>query len=365
MYPTYEQRAKIREWFGTYRFVYNKAIADIKKGTTNKFVLKNKHVTAKNNDTLHDWELLTPKAIRQQAVYDAAKAFTTCLSQLKIGLIHGFDLKFKKRKQKKTSIGIENCSSLRFEHINNKPSLQLYPEFMQSTIKIGKRQAKEVQNMSINQDCRLSFDGYSLWLCIPVPIEKREYKCRDNDAIIALDPGTRTFQTGFDARGCVVECHRNDELLKKLKERMSVLQSLRAKRQIKGKDRKKYMKKLNDCIDDFHWQTVKSLTSTYGHVLLPHFESQEMKQQRLSRGLNRDLDIFKHYKFKRKLYFKARLSNTRVYDVNESYTTKTCTNCGVLNNTVGSKTVFDCDSCGLRIDRDTNGSRNIFLKHVS
>lgn len=89
-----------------------------------------------------------------------------------------------------------------------------------------------------------------------------------------------------------------------------------------------------------------------------------MKKQRLSRGLNRDLDIFKHYKFKTKLYFKAHWSGTCVYDVNESYTTKTCTNCGMLNTTVGSKPIFDCGSCGLKIERDTNGSRNIFLKHV-
>ena len=44
-----------------------------------------------------------------------------------------------------------------------------------------------------------------------------------------------------------------------------------------------------------------------------------------------------------------------------SYTTRTCTNCGYLNKVGACKTI-DCKGCDLKIDRDFNGARNIYLK---
>ena len=47
----------------------------------------------------------------------------------------------------------------------------------------------------------------------------------------------------------------------------------------------------------------------------------------------------------------------------EEYTSKTCDRCGILNN-VGSRDVFSCSSCGLIVDRDVNGARNIVIKRL-
>ena len=35
------------------------------------------------------------------------------------------------------------------------------------------------------------------------------------------------------------------------------------------------------------------------------------------------------------------------------------------NDQLGGKKVFECDKCGIRIDRDINGARNIFLRQLS
>ena len=43
-----------------------------------------------------------------------------------------------------------------------------------------------------------------------------------------------------------------------------------------------------------------------------------------------------HYKFKERIKYKAKLNNCVVIDCCESYTSKTCTKCGTLNN-IGSK----------------------------
>jgi putative transposase len=351
----------LKQWFGTYRYVYNKSISSIKKGHVNKFQLRNQHVTSKNNTSIKQWELSTPKAVRQQAVYDACKAFTTCISQLKSGLITKFDLRYKTKKKKRTSIGIENSPSLKLlKGKDNKMYLNLFPQFIPK-IRIGKRQKKELQSFDINTDCRLCFDGCDLWLCAPTTISNGEPTHRNEDNIIALDPGVRTFQTGYDPNGKTLHFHRNDDYLKHLKERIALMQSLRSKG--KKVDSRKYRKRLDNAISDFHWKTIKTLTDNYKKVLLPHFESQEMRMKSNNRHMNRELDTLCHYKFKQRLYFKASLTKTKVYDVDESYTTMTCTNCGVLNY-VGNNSIYKCASCHLVTERDMNGSRNILLKHV-
>ena len=69
-----------------------------------------------------------------------------------------------------------------------------------------------------------------------------------------------------------------------------------------------------------------------------------------------------HFKFKQRLQSKANTkSHCEVYIVTEDYTTKTCTNCGVLNDVQGLKKI-ECKSCKLKYDRDINGARNIFIK---
>ena len=49
---------------------------------------------------------------------------------------------------------------------------------------------------------------------------------------------------------------------------------------------------------------------------------------------------------------------------NESYTSKTCTNCGYQNSKNNSEHI-KCESCKIHLDQDLVGSRNILLKYLS
>ena len=73
--------------------------------------------------------------------------------------------------------------------------------------------------------------------------------------------------------------------------------------------------------------------------------------------------MFSFYSFKQKLLWKSILYDKKTIIVNESYTSKTCTVCGVLNNIKGNET-FNCSSCKYKVDRDVGGSRNIFIKNM-
>ena len=54
----------------------------------------------------------------------------------------------------------------------------------------------------------------------------------------------------------------------------------------------------------------------------------------------------------------------KIHICNEAYTSKTCGCCGNLNNYLGGSKTFNCSECGILIDRDYNGARNIYLKHT-
>ena len=49
--------------------------------------------------------------------------------------------------------------------------------------------------------------------------------------------------------------------------------------------------------------------------------------------------------------------------LSESFTSKTCTQYGILNEKLKGSKIFECNNCDLSLDRDVNGARNIFLKH--
>jgi putative transposase len=77
--------------------------------------------------------------------------------------------------------------------------------------------------------------------------------------------------------------------------------------------------------------------------------------------------IFSHYQFKQLLKTKAEAHNSVVFDVNEAFTSKTCSRCGVINRAVGSSKLFQCPSNTCfwqKIARDINAARNICIRFI-
>jgi len=75
------------------------------------------------------------------------------------------------------------------------------------------------------------------------------------------------------------------------------------------------------------------------------------------------LQSLSHYKFRQRLTYKSNIYGTTFNSVREDYTSKTCGKCGNIDNKLGSKKIYDCRKCGVKMDRDVNASRNILLKN--
>ena len=121
--------------------------------------------------------------------------------------------------------------------------------------------------------------------------------------------------------------------------------------------------KITNMVTDLHWKTASFLTRRYKVILLPTFEVKPMSMKNPNKKTNREMYNLAHYRFKLRLKQKALENNCTVINCCESYTTKTCGSCGVCNENVGSKKIFTCNICSASpLNRDLNGSRNIFIR---
>ena len=45
----------------------------------------------------------------------------------------------------------------------------------------------------------------------------------------------------------------------------------------------------------------------------------------------------------------------KLYELNETYTSKTCSSCGFIDSTLGNKNNYQCTHCKLNTERDYDG----------
>lgn len=121
-------------------------------------------------------------------------------------------------------------------------------------------------------------------------------------------------------------------------------------------------------IKDMHQKLSAWLSTHYREVLLPTFETSAMvargPRRRISKATARLMMSQAHYKFGTLLQHQMATRQGRVVLVGEQYTSKTCSACGHMNETLGRQTVFRCATCGLVADRDVNAARNILHKNM-
>lgn len=407
IYPTKKQQKTLKEWMGTYRYVYNEACSYVKNlpkqsvdvyGLTERFINefepdsvmvdchglddkgnpcgarhrasmlgcpnhRPKNLPKKKlnpNPNIPEWTMDTPKDIRKEALFELRTAYKSAYSNLRNGNISGFNFGFKSKK-KNYPITLPK-TAIRF---NDKNNLIVYPSYKLDEIRLSKRQKKK-DLIDIKKECKIQCKDNKWYFLIPFEPQLK-IVVPEEKTFCSLDPGARTFQTLYSPEG-VIKFQHNRELLKRLRKKLDYLQSLRAKKWIRSNHYKRIRQKIychiGWIVDQIHYSTINELKH-YQHILLPIFESQEIvKQKCLSRDSKRELMSLQHYTFKQRLknslYFQK---DTKLYIVSEAYTSKTCTRCGVLND-VGSNEIYHCEECDLVIDRDINGARNILLKNL-
>lgn len=215
------------------------------------------------------------------------------------------------------------------------------------------------------RDSRLICEQGRWFVSVPfrVPVMPTENQGR----VVALDPGIRTFLTGFaedqvfkigsgDFARIARLCHHLDRLIS----RMTKAKCRQRARMKKAAHRLRW--KIKDLVDELHFQAIRFLLNRFDLILLPTFATKEMaaKSKRKIRAKSvRAMLGYAFFRFGQRLETAAKRVGKAVLRVNEAYTSKTASWTGELKQIGGAKTIT---SGGITVDRDINGARGIFLR---
>ncbi len=322
----------------------------------------------KNNSQLtkeEKWQEEIPYDTRQLAIKQAVSAYKSAMANKIRGNISHFKLQFSSRKNKRQIFCI-NQEALKIKNGKVRLFVQSLKPDEEIVIKNRDRRHLPTENMT---DCKILYDGVKYYLVLTIKTDKVE-KIEGKKSEIALDPGVRTFQTGFCPEGLAFKFGENQaEQIKKAHNRIDKLNSVltekiksRTKRNIK-KRLAKLHRKIALITDNLHNQCGSLLAKNFDTVILPEFGTSKMQvSDNLCSTVKRRMNSLSHYKFQQKLSYLCKKHGSKLVIVDESYTTKTCGMCGFIKDNVGSDKTYRCDQCNYQMDRDIHGARNILLK---
>jgi len=394
IFPTNEEQIKLHTMMDQFRWYYNSAITitynhygykEIPKEkkyssyTVRDLIRKYKYTenTIDNltfKDFIYDentnsipipewWKGNVHSRLPRGAINKFVSSLNSALSNLKNKNIKHFKMKYRSKKSPTDYLNFEDKS---------------YPAFIRKikskywyTTKDRKR--KSIPLGDINTQKRgieIVYEKATNKYFLHYPVERdwlpEDDKRNDSqvkfipkgDRIISLDPGIRKFLVGYDPRGETVFI--GEKASEKLIQLLLDIDKI--------EDPKiKYLKwkKAKNMVSELHWKTISFLIENYDTIILPDFRvSQMLKKKKLGRKTKRLMCMFSFYSFKEKLKWKCNTYGKKLVIVDESYTSCTCGMCGKINKT-GSNEVFHCVGCGVELDRDVQGSRNILLKNIT
>jgi putative transposase len=263
---------------------------------------------------------------------------------------------------------------------------------------------KITQKYKLNKECKLQYDFTLNKYYLFVVFDGDEKIIKNRKEIVAIDQGEKIFNYFYsnNTMGKLGDNMRVKILgwQKEIKKYQSIIDKKKNKegkkinniKKLKIKVKKLYLK-IKGYVNEVHKKSAKYLCENYSHILLPEFKTKPMiskyeiktetnrikklnkeegkkeihklnKRIRLSNNVKFVLSMQSHYKFKEYLKATAKRYRTVIYDVDESYTSQCCTICGILSKDYDNKRLKTCTCCKYKIDRDVNGSRNIYIKSI-
>lgn len=299
-----------------------------------------------------DWSNDLPYQVKRMAVKEAVDAFFTTIKLLKAGHISHFQLGFRSVKTSTQSCYIPKSA------IKDKG---IYPKLL-GPMKYSESLPEEPM------DSRLLKENGKYYLSVPykVTIANDESQV---DKVVALDPGVRTFLSGYSNESAFKLGEGDFKRLTRLCLTLDKLIGLRAVKDC-PKDRRRRLKnaifrirdRIRNLTKELHFKCAKFLTDNFDVILIPSFETSDMVKRagrKIGRKTVRSMLTFSFYQFVQRLKHVATQKHKRIIEVNESYTSKTASWTGEVVNIGSSKFIT---SQNQTVDRDLNGARGIYLR---
>lgn len=337
--PTKTQESLFIEHCGASRFIYNKlleqqiSLYENEKKFMFGMALSNAVKPIKENN---DWLKKVNSQSLQQSALNLGKAFSNKFKH-KTG---GFP-KFKSRKSSKQAFSVP-------QHFNIRGNKVKLPKIGWIKIVNHRKLSGKAKSLVISLDVDQWFVSILCEQDVPVPTI--DYK-----SVVGIDLGIKTFAITSD--GEVFELpklYNETTKLKRLQRSLSKKQkgsNNRNKARLKvAKQYRKISRIKNDLMNNY----VSSIAKNYDVVSMENLNIQGMKKNHC---LAPSIQQLPWFSFKTKLKHNVK----KIVEVGRFYpSSKTCSGCGFVKKELQlSERTYNCENCGISIDRDLNAAINI------
>ena len=217
---------------------------------------------------------------------------------------------------------------------------------------------------NIKANSKLHYNKKTNIFTLLIPIETKTKPHEPTDNYMSIDPGVRTFLT----------CLTNNKMIeigkdvgKYIYKKNRKIDKIRNGCDFFKKRIEKHKKQIRNKITDMHWKSIKYIVDeNITNIRIGNWSTKRCISNdfNLHKTTKRVIQSLRYFEFCEKLTFKCKEYNVSLKIVDESYTSKTCSCCGIINKMLGSKKTFKCPHCNIKIDRDINGCRNILMKSL-
>jgi putative transposase len=363
VYPDIEQRQIISKWLGAQRWIYNKALNEIKNNNckVNLKELREKVINNVNFETENIWMLDYDYDLRDEALRDLVQNYKTNFAKAKRQK-KPFEIKFRTKKQEyhqNTSLSI---LSKKWNKKRNFYSEIFRPDRLKSSEPLPDK---------LLYDSRLvktPFNKY--YITIPMPLDICETQA-PKGKVISIDPGVTNFLSCYDEDGNTFVL--GEKAIYRIARLLNAKSKLCSKIKTSKTHKKRYSLRkalyrlscdINNLVTEMHNKICRWLTINYNYIVIPRLNFHNCKN--LYKKHKEKMATLRHCEFVDKLIDKTReMPWCKVIECDEHWTSKTCGKCGNIDNDLGKSRTYSCKKCSVIIDRDINASRNILLRYVS
>ena len=359
---------KLLQCFADYIDMYNTVIKYFNKNGYSIYDFRK--IRSKLKDEKKKYS--APSHVLDGAIKLGCTSLKSALTNKKNKNIKDFKLKTIKHNKKSKIIDVEQCY-FKSEYI--------FKRFLKEKIK----NTENYDYTNINCDCKIHYNVKKDRFTLLIPI-KTKIKEVATENQISIDMGQRTFITGLtnnkiieigttlsnSIENSLKRVDRYEKLIDE-KKRNNItkkrgIEKLITKKETPNRKLKRRVReirtKIKNRIKDTHWKIINYLTKTYKNITVGNWSTKDCikkETSKLGKMNKRIVSTMSVYRFKERLKYKSESRKINLQIVNEAYTTQMCSYCSKLDKQIGSSKIYDCRSCGKKLDRDVNSCRNMMM----
>jgi len=342
LYPTKKQEETLFKHFDLCRFIYNQLLAELSNNNTEKHIFHYITVLKKKQPEL--------KQVYSKTLQNEAKKlfsnFKKLISMKKKGIKVG-KLRFKGQERFKTI----HYNQSGFKLINQNTRYNILHLSKIGDIKI--LQHREIEGKIKSIIIKRKTDSWEAHI-----VTDSKYQLKKGNNIIGIDLGVTSFLT--DNNGNKIS---NPLYYKQSLEKLKLLQQNLSKKKRGSNNRYKtkiQITKLHEYIvqqrnDFLHKITTKLIKENK----FMGVEKLDIRNMKISFYNSRNINDSSWGKFLSMLDNKAESAGCQVVKVNPVNTTKECNKCGNIQDMPIWQRQYNCQRCGMSMDRDTNSAKVI------